>query len=106
MLSRRDDSAPPFEFFHVSNGGARRRIEAAILSGLGVRPGVSDLVLYWRRPEGGMTVAGVEVKTEEGETTKTQDLFRDRLVHLGGVYVVVRGVDELQRHLRTWGLLR
>ncbi len=32
-------------FFHPANGGGRTRTEAAIFKGLGVRPGVPDLVL-------------------------------------------------------------
>jgi hypothetical protein len=37
-------SAPDVFAFHVPNGGARRRIEAAILRGLGTTPGIPDVI--------------------------------------------------------------
>ena len=35
-------------FFHVANGGWRSRVEAAILNGLGVTPGVPDILIVHR----------------------------------------------------------
>jgi hypothetical protein len=37
--------------FHVPNGGFRRPVEAKILAGMGVKPGVPDVVLPVKRME-------------------------------------------------------
>ena len=57
-------------WFHVPNGGRRTPVEAAIFSGLGVRPGVSDLILL----RDGRAFA-LELKTERGRPTAAQMQF-------------------------------
>jgi hypothetical protein len=54
-------------WFAVPNGGARSPIEAAIFKGLGVKAGVSDLILF----HAGKFFA-LELKTETGRTTDAQ----------------------------------
>ena len=44
----RQRGAPGLVFLHPANGGFRRRIEARIFSGLGVRAGAADLLLWHR----------------------------------------------------------
>ena len=41
----RPRGVPGLVWWHTPNGGRRNRIEGAILNGLGVRPGVTDLIL-------------------------------------------------------------
>jgi len=59
--------APGVFAFHPANGGYRRPIEAARLKGLGVRPGVPDVVAIHRGQ-----VYAIELKTKHGRTADTQ----------------------------------
>jgi|SRR5579872_2393307 hypothetical protein len=57
-------------WWHTPNGGKRNRTEAAIFSGLGVRPGVSDLILL----HNGQAYA-LELKSDDGRPTAAQLQF-------------------------------
>jgi hypothetical protein len=54
--------------FAVPNGGARSAIEAAIMNGLGVRAGTSDLIIIHH----GKTF-GLELKADGGRPTRIQE---------------------------------
>ena len=76
-------------FFHVSNG-ATSRTRGAIEKALGVRAGVSDLVLAFPHP----THLYMELKAGQGRQSKEQKAFQRRIEALGYTYVVVRSLDE------------
>jgi hypothetical protein len=61
--------------FHCPNGGKRGRVEAAILSGMGVRPGISDLLLLV--PRRGYLGLAMELKRpgELADTSPEQKAF-------------------------------
>lgn len=59
--------APDVFAFHPANGGWRSQIEAAILKGLGVRPGVPDVIAI----KAGRTYA-IELKASGGRVTEAQ----------------------------------
>ncbi len=88
-------------FFAVPNGGKRRRIEAAIMKALGVRAGVSDLILL----HNGRFFA-LELKTEKGRPTESQMQFASDVNAAGGYACIVNGLDRALRVLETWGLIR
>lgn len=88
-------------WFHVPNGGRRSRIEAAIFSGLGVRPGVSDLILL----NDGQAFA-LELKAEQGRPTTAQIAFISEFRAAGGEGAIATGLSEALRALEGWGLLR
>jgi hypothetical protein len=80
LLSQREDAiqravfehlavrgAPSVFAFHSANGGYRRPVEAARLKGLGVRPGVPDVIAFHRGQ-----VYAIELKTESGRATDSQ----------------------------------
>lgn len=92
---------PGTTFFHVPNGGARSPTEAAIMSGLGVRSGVPDLVII----AGGRTY-GLELKAEAGKVSPTQRAMLDELVAAGAIVAVVHGLDEALKQLEAWHLTR
>lgn len=83
-------------FFAVPNGGKRRKIEAAIFKGLGVRPGVSDLVIVL--PEG--RVAFAELKAPTGYPTASQKDFINRVSDLDCPAAICKSVTDLQEFLR------
>jgi hypothetical protein len=88
-------------WWHTPNGGRRQRIEAAIFNGLGVRPGVSDLIML----QDGRAFA-LELKTERGKPTAAQMQFISDFRTAGGEASVANGLSEALRTLETWGLLR
>jgi hypothetical protein len=88
-------------WFHVPNGGRRNPVEAAIFSGLGVRPGVSDLILL----RDGRAFA-LELKTDRGRPTAAQMDFISEFRAAGGEASTANGLDQALRTLEIWGLLR
>ena len=88
-------------WFHVPNGGRRSPIEAAIYKGLGVRAGVSDLILL----RDGKAFA-LELKAERGRPTAAQMQFISEFRAAGGEGLIVNGLDQALRTLETWKLLR
>ncbi len=63
----RQRGAPGLVFTHPPNGGYRHRAEAAILSGLGVRGGAADLLLW----HDGKSFA-LELKSPGGRASEAQ----------------------------------
>lgn len=87
--------------FHPPNGGARRRVEAAILKGMGVVPGVADLIFIL---PGGIAKA-LELKSEEGRLSDHQLRWGARMKELRADYAVARTLDEAVEILTAWGIL-
>jgi len=88
-------------WFHPPNGGRRPPIEAAIFAGLGVRPGVADLILL----HDGRAFA-LELKTEAGRPTVAQMQFVSDFNAAGGTAAITYGLDQAIRTLEIWCLLR
>ena len=76
-------------WFHVPNGGRRSPVEAAIFNGLGVRAGVSDLILL----HDGRAFA-LELKTERGRPTAAQIQFISEFRAAGGEASIANGLDQ------------
>jgi hypothetical protein len=93
--------SPGLVWWHTPNGGKRNRIEAAIMKGLGVRTGVSDLIAVHE----GRAFA-LELKADGGRPTEAQLQFIDDFRSAGGHAVVARGLDQALRTLEAWKLLR
>ena len=93
--------APGLVFTHPANGGFRTPIEGAIFKSLGVRPGVSDLLL-WREGR----FYALELKAPGNRPTGLQLEFIADLERAGGFACCVEGVDAALRTLEAWGLLR
>jgi hypothetical protein len=87
--------------FHPANGGWRSRIEAAILKGLGVRPGVPDVMAI----KAGRAFA-LELKAPGGRITETQRGAHAALRAAGAAVVTTYGLDDALSQLERWGLLR
>ncbi len=84
--------AGKLDFFSVPNEGAANPIRQGQLIAMGLRPGVSDLVLMF--PEG--RTVFVEVKNETGTQSPAQIAFENRCHELGFEYVVTRSVDQVK----------
>ena len=88
-------------WWHTPNGGRRSPIEAAIFNGLGVRAGVSDLILL----RGGKVFA-LELKAERGRPTAAQTQFISEFRAAGGEAAIAHGLDRALHTLEVWKLLR
>ena len=77
---------------HIPNGGRRGRTEAARLKGLGVKAGVSDLLL----PIVVGCFAGlwIEMKARGGKPTRDQVEWLERMDRCGYATAVAEGFDE------------
>ncbi len=87
--------------FTVRTADSRSKTEAAIFVGLGVRRGVSDLLLWHR----GRSFA-LELKAENGRTSAAQREFLADMERAGVLTAVAVGLDAALRRLEEWGLLR
>ena len=80
--------APGIFAFHPANGGWRSHIEAAILKGLGVRPGMPDVIAV----KDGRTYA-LEIKPPGGRLTAAQNAAHAGLRRAGAEVAVAYGID-------------
>jgi hypothetical protein len=93
-------SAPDVFAFHVPNGGARRRIEAVILRGLGTTPGIPDVIAV----KAGR-VFGLELKSAGGRLSAAQRATHEAMRAAGAVVGVAAGLDDALAWLEGHGLL-
>jgi hypothetical protein len=92
---------PGLVAWHTPNGGARSPIEAAILKGLGVRAGVSDVIAVHDSK-----VFALELKSEDGRPTDAQLEFLADIEKCGAFTAICYGIDAALNRLELWGLLR
>ena len=90
---------PRYLVLHVPNGGARTPAEAAILKGLGVLPGVADLLVL-----GEGFAGGLELKAGKGKQSPAQLRFEADCARLRIPYAVGRSLEDAERIVRSWGL--
>lgn len=86
--------------FAVPNGGARNRVEAAIMNGEGVTAGVADVLLLY--PSSGYHGLCVEFKTPKGRQQPTQQLWQQHVEQAGYRYEIVRSLDEFLRLVKHY----
>ncbi len=67
---------------------------------LGMAVGFPDLLVIWR----GHTLA-FEVKAPSGRPTEAQSNIGDMLIANGAMWAVVRSVEDVQHHLKAWGVM-
>lgn len=87
--------------FHCPNGGARKRIEAAIFKGIGVRPGIPDVIIIHAAK-----LYALELKTEAGKLSFAQVTAQAEMRAAGCVTATTYGEDAAIRQLESWGILR
>lgn len=94
-------AAPGVFAFHVPNGGYRNKREAAILSGMGVVPGVPDIILIHKG-----RAFGLELKAANGRPTERQLAAHAAMDEAGAFVCVAEGLDRALKVLEAWGLLK
>lgn len=93
-----DTAYPALLWFHCPNGGARTKVEAAILKTMGVKAGVPDIIMVL--PDG--RAAFVELKAGRGTLTEAQMAFKARSQALGCAWAEVRSLDEMIGLAERW----
>lgn len=89
--------------FSVPNEAAGKSTPQKIqrLKAMGLRPGMSDLVL--------MSSDGrahfLEIKTESGKLSESQTRFRDWCIARGWPWAIARSPEEALDQARSWGLV-
>jgi hypothetical protein len=87
--------------FAVPNGGARSRVEAAIMKSTGTVAGVPDLAIV-----SGGRFYSLELKTEMGRLSPAQIAMQERLRGAGANVATAYGLDDALAILESWGLIR
>lgn len=96
-------------WWHTANGmfagGKRNRkgvaIQGAIMKGLGVRAGVSDIIAVHDGK-----IYALELKAPGGRATEAQLQFISDIDKAGAYTCLAEGLDAALRVLESWGLLR
>ncbi len=91
---------PGVIMFHPANGGRRSKAEAGRLKGMGVLPGVPDLIAI---VDG--RAFGLEVKTETGRLSVAQKAMAERFRRAGCEYEVARSIAAARQLLVRWGAI-
>jgi hypothetical protein len=86
---------------HVPLGGARSKIEAKILRGLGTTRGTPDLLIIANGK-----AYFLELKNEHGRVSAAQHECHESLCAAGACVAVAYDIDEALARLTSWGLLR
>lgn len=103
------------DFFHPMNEGKRGPKAASQLRGLGVMPGVPDLIIVTPpralRPEPEFTMLGLyrgavlELKSDTGRTSPEQRDWLAVFERHGWATAVTKGLDAAMTQLRAWGYI-
>jgi hypothetical protein len=92
---------PGLVYFHVPNGGSRGKVEASIFKAMGVRAGVSDLILVHESK-----IYALELKAEGGRASEAQMQFLSEIDRAGAYTAMPTGLDAALATLEAWGLLK
>ncbi len=88
-------------WLHCPNGGQRNKTEAARFVGLGVKPGVPDIMIIM---DG--SVYGLELKSDTGRLSPAQRAMHEQMRTAGATVETTRGLDDAIGQLETWGVLK
>jgi len=84
--------------FHCNNK-AKNPIEGNRMKAMGVKTGVSDLIMVVNEK-----VIFVELKTDKGKQGPEQFKFENQVKELNQIYVVIRSLDEFKQLCHQWYL--
>jgi len=94
-------AVPGLIFFHVPNGGYRSKAEGALFKAMGVKAGVSDLILF----HAGRLYC-LEIKAQSGRATEEQLAFISDIDAAGAHTALATGLDACLATLESWGLIK
>lgn len=85
----------PVYAFYVKNEGKKTQAQAMRDKAMGMRSGVSDLIILMDGK-----VLFMELKTATGKQSKTQAIFQSIVERFGFEYVICRSVDEAVKKIK------
>lgn len=92
--------------FAIGNGGKRSKVEAGIMKGEGVVPGVADLMLAVSNYQTGKTTYShglfIELKYGTGKQSPAQIAFEQAVTAQGYQYSVCRTLEEFMSVINTY----
>lgn len=99
-------------FFHVPNGGLRKRVTAALLRAMGAKAGVPDLIIL-ASVNNAPFVGFIEVKRpwkkgdkhQRGRLSKEQKDWRGWLQENWFEWALVESLSEMNNALISWDLI-
>ena len=91
---------PGLVWFHPANGGLRTKREASLLKAMGVRAGVSDLILIHNN-----RMFAMELKAPGGRASAEQLAFLSEVDAAGAHTAMPEGLDAALATLEAWGLI-
>lgn len=95
-------AVPGLVWFHPPNGAYYGGVrQGSLMKALGVRPGVSDLILFHR----GMLYCLELKQLKSARASAEQDQFLADIRAAGGITAVCRGLDEALGCLEKWGII-
>lgn len=86
--------------FAIPNGGSRNKIEAAIMKGEGVEPGVSDMMLAL--PRNGWPGAFIEMKWGKNTLSEHQETWLELVKKQGYAIAVIYTFDEFMNFIERY----
>lgn len=98
-------AAPGVVWFAVPNGGARSPTEAAIMAGLGVKPGILDLA-FIIPPNGSAALLELKAKPKRIKPGSEQDKVRAAIIRAGGRAAEANTIEEAVAILTSWQAMR
>ncbi|MHB1937038.1 MAG: VRR-NUC domain-containing protein [Acidobacteriaceae bacterium] len=92
-------------FTHPANEGTKSAVRGAIMKGLGLVPGVPDLLIFDPPPAvSGAVGAAIELKRRRGGVVSdAQKEWLEALAERGWQVAVCHGADEAIATLEAWG---
>ena len=90
------ENAGDLMYFAVPNGGKRNKVTAKILKGIGVKAGVSDLVIVLPG-----RVLFVELKAPKGRQSQTQKDFAEKVQSFKHEYHLCRTIFDVKRLVKS-----
>lgn len=91
---------PGVVFWHTPNGGKRSVQWASKLKRMGVLPGVSDIILFYRG-----SLFCLELKAANGRPTEAQHEFLGNVQKQRGHGCIAYSIDSAINALKLWGVM-
>jgi hypothetical protein len=95
---------PNIVWFHAPNGEQRDPRVAAKLRGMGVIPGVSDLIFIWKEQET-IKVLCLELKARKRKLSAPQEAFAYRVLEVGCYFEHADNIDDAVAILQKYRIL-
>ena len=91
---------PDCVWYFVNNGARLSKAQAGKAIGMGVLPGVGDLVFVLL----GGRVGFIELKAEAAYLSAVQRDFSTKVQALGAWYALARSIEDVEGTLKAWGV--